>query len=223
MCAFRFQEDAERFLRVWPKRRGQCHLPVAAEQTQLRRCSRVHPRTTRRVTLLGVACFWMPDRHGVPRVTRRTARQQLHAACQRRTEWSKQHRPLPGRACFQRLQARLRGHYNSSGVRGNSRSRNRCFHWAMDWTFQWLTRRGGQQSRDTWEQCTHVLHRVTRARPRITEVPRRSVFACRLCCAPRQRVQPQNRMRENCPSGTVRAATRSRTSSCYDFSPKDIT
>jgi hypothetical protein len=63
------------------------------------------------------------------------------------------------------------------GVRGHSRSLNRFFHWALDGTFQWLTRRGGKQSSYTWEQCTHVLNRVKIACPRITEVLRRSVFA----------------------------------------------
>jgi hypothetical protein len=31
------------------------------------------------------------------------------------------------------------------GVRGNSHSLNRFFHWATDWAFTWLNRRGGQQ------------------------------------------------------------------------------
>ena len=175
--AFRWQEDAARFCRVGPKRLEKCHLQVAPEQTHRRRCRRLHPSPKRRVTVLGCACFWRPDRHGVPRVMRRTARTKLHAACQRLTAWITHPRPLPGRACFQRLHARLRGHDNYDGVRGNARSLNRFFHWAMDWTFQWLNRRGGKPSSDPWEQFTHVLNRVKRARPRITEVPRRSVCA----------------------------------------------
>jgi group II intron reverse transcriptase/maturase len=204
VCAFRWQEDAERFFRGVPKRLEKCNLQVAPEKTHLRRFSRFHPSKRRRFTFLGFEFFWRPDRHGVPRVMRRTARKKLHAACQRLTEWIKQHRHLPGRACFQRLHARLRGHYNYYGGRGNSRSLNRFFHWAMDCTCKWLNRRGGKQSSYTWEQFTHVLNRVKRARPRITEVPRRRVFACRLGFAPRKRVQPKNRMRENCTSGTVR-------------------
>jgi len=202
--AFRLQEDAERFLRVLPTRLAQFHLQVAPEKTHRCRFSRFHPSKKRCFTFLGFEFVWTPDRHGVPRVMRRTARQQLHAACQRLTAWIKQHRHLPGRECFQRLHARLRGHDNDYGVRGNSRSLNRFFHGAMDCPFTWLNRRGGKQSSDTWEQCTHVLNRVKRARPRITEVPRRRVFACRLGFAPRKRVQPKNRMRENCTSGTVR-------------------
>jgi len=177
VCAFRLQADAERFFRVLPQRLGKCHLQVAPEKTPLRRFSRFHPSKKRRCTFLGFAFFWRPDRHGVPRVMRRTARKKRQAACQRLTEWIKQHRHLPGRAFFQRLNARLRGHYNSYGVRGNARSLTRLFHWAMDCTLKWLHRRGGKPRSDTWEQFTHMLDRVKVVRPRITEVPRRRVFA----------------------------------------------
>ena len=108
---------------------------------------------------------------------RRTARKKLQAACQRLTAWIKHHRHLPERDFFQRLNARLRGHYNYYGVRGNARSLTRFFQWAMDCTFKWLNRRGGKQSSDTWEQFARVLDHVKIARPCITEVKRRRVFA----------------------------------------------
>ncbi len=173
---FTTKSDGVWFFRVLPKRLAKFHLQVAPEKTHLCRFSRFHPSKKRRVTFLGCAFFWTPDRHGVPRVMRRTARKKLQAACQRLTEWITQHRHLPGRVFFQRLNARLRGHDNSYGVRGNARSLNRFFHGAMDCTFKWLNRRGGQRRSYTWEQFPRVLDRVTRARPRITEVPRRRVF-----------------------------------------------
>jgi RNA-directed DNA polymerase len=177
VCAFRSQDDAERFSRVLPKRLEQCNLQVAPEKTRLLRCSRFHPSMTWRFTLLGCELFWRPDRHGVPRVKRRTARKKLQAACRRLKAWITQQRHLPGRACFRRLNARLRGHYNDYGVRGNTRSLYRFFNWAMDCAFKWLNRRGGKRKSFTWEQCTQVLDRVKIARPRMTEVKRRRVYA----------------------------------------------
>ena len=53
VCAFRYQDDAERFYRVLPQRRKTCNLQVAPEQPHLRRLSRVHPRMKRRVTFVG--------------------------------------------------------------------------------------------------------------------------------------------------------------------------
>jgi len=177
VCAFRFQDAAARFYRVLPKRVAKFHLQVAPEQTRLLRCSRFHPGRQGRCTFLGFEFAWMPDRYGVPRVTRRTARQKRHAACRRITAGIRQHRHLPGRAFFHRLTPRLRGHYNYDGGRGNARALHRFFHWAMDGVCKWRNRRGGTRRSCLWEPCTQVLDRVKRARPRIPEVRRRSVYA----------------------------------------------
>ena len=177
VCAFRSQDAAERFYRGLPTRVEKFNLQVAPAKTRLLRFSRFHPGMTRRVTFLGFEFYWMPDRQGVPRVKRRTARKKLQAACQRIKAWITQHRHLGGQEFFQRLNARLRGHYNDDGVRGNSRALNRFYRWAMDCTYKWLNRRGGKRKRWTWEQFNQILDRVKIARPRITEVKRRRVFA----------------------------------------------
>ena len=177
VCAFRYQDDAERFYRVLPKRLEKFNLQMASEKTRLVRFSRFHPGMKRRFTFLGFEFYWMPDRQGVSRVKRRTARKKLQAACQRIKEWIKQYRHLPGRDFFQRLNARLRGHYNYYGVRGNSRALNRFFRGAIDCTFKWLNRRGGKRKSYTWEQFNQILDRIKIARPRITEVKRRRRLA----------------------------------------------
>jgi hypothetical protein len=129
----------------------------------------------RRCTLLGFELDWMPDRQGVLRVKRRTARQKLQAACRRMTAGIKQHRHLPGREFYRQLHIRLRGHYTYYGLHGNSRSLHRFFERALRCTFKWRNRRGGKRQSFTWEQCTQGLDRRGIAWPRITEVKRRGV------------------------------------------------
>jgi RNA-directed DNA polymerase len=177
VCAFRYQDDAERFYRVLPRRLTQVNLQVAPDTTHLLRFSRFHPSMRRRVTCLGFEFYWMPDRQGGPRVKRRTARKKLQAACRRITEWIKQHRHLPGRAFYRQLNSRLRGHYTYYGLHGNSRSLYRFFERAMRCTFKWRNRRGGKRQSFTWEQFTQGWDRIGIARPRITEVKHRRVFA----------------------------------------------
>jgi len=106
VCAFRDEADAARCSRVLPQRLANCRRHIAPAQTHLRRFSRVHPGRPRRFTCLGVACAWLPDRTGVSRVMRRTARRQLHAAGRRLAAWIQQPRHLPGRDVFPRLHAR---------------------------------------------------------------------------------------------------------------------
>ena len=177
VCAFRYQDDAEWFYRVLPQRLKQFNLQVAPDKTHLLRFSRFHPSMRRRFTFLGFELYWMPDRQGVPRVKRRTARKKLQAACRRITEWIKQHRHLPGREFYRRLNSRLRGHYNYYGLQGNYRSLHRFFERAMRGAFKWRNRRGGKRQSFTWEQFTQGLDRLGIARPRITEVKHRRVYA----------------------------------------------
>jgi len=177
VCAFRFRDDAERFYKALPGRLAKFKLEVAPEKTRILRFSRFHPSKTRRFTFLGFEFYWEEDRKGVPRVKRRTARKKLQGACKRIKEWIRKNRHLPGREFFNRLNARLRGHYNYYGVRGNSQSLYRFFKWAMECTFKWLNRRGGKRKSFTWGRFQEILGLVNIVRPRITEVSRRRVFA----------------------------------------------
>ena len=72
---------------------------------------------------------------------------------------------------------RLRGHYNYDGLQGNYRSLHRFFERAMRRVFTWRNRRGGKRQSFPWEQCTQGWDRRGRARPRMTEVKPRRVYA----------------------------------------------
>ncbi len=100
-------------------------LEVAPEKTQVLRFSRLHPSKERHFAFLGFEFYWEADRKGVPRVKRRTARKKMRVACQRIKEWIRTNRHTLGRDFFRGLNARLRGHYNYYGVRGNFESLSR--------------------------------------------------------------------------------------------------
>jgi group II intron reverse transcriptase/maturase len=110
VCALRFRSEAEWFYEVRPKRLGKFTLEVSPEKTRILPFRRFHPGMTRRFTFLGFELFWKEDRQGVPRVTRRTARQKLQRACKRIKAWIQAHRHVPGQAFFNGRKARLRGH-----------------------------------------------------------------------------------------------------------------
>ena len=169
VCAFRYQEDAERFFRVLPKRLEKFNLKLAPEKTRLMRFSRFHPSMQRRFTFLGFEFYWKADRSGTPRVQRRTARKKLQAACRRIKEWIKSSRHVLLREFFAALNLRLLGHYRYYGVRGNSRSLNSYFEWVKLCVFKWLNRRGGKRGSLSWTRFVKCLEYVDIARPRISE------------------------------------------------------
>ncbi|HAM53355.1 MAG TPA: group II intron reverse transcriptase/maturase [Nitrospiraceae bacterium] len=177
VCAFRFQRDADWFYQALPVRLAKFKLEVASEKTRILYFSRFHPSMKRRFSFLGFEFYWEVNWRGIPRVMRRTSRKKLQGACRRITEWIKSNRNLPGKEFFNGLNARLRGHYNYYGVRGNSDSIYRFFKWAVNCAFKWLNRRGGKRKSFTWEQFNQILACVNIARPAITEINRRRVFA----------------------------------------------
>jgi group II intron reverse transcriptase/maturase len=172
VCAFQLEEDAQRFYQALPKRLEKFQLETAPEKTQIVRFSRFQPGMERRFTFLGFEFFWDNDRKGVPRVKRRTSRKKLQGACKRIKAWIKLSRHLLGGEFFKRLNARLVGHYNYYGVRGNSLSLEYFFKVAVETVYKWLNRRGGKRRSFNWAGFAHLLNRVRIARPRITEVSR---------------------------------------------------
>ena len=178
VCAFRYRSDARRLFEALPRRLARFGLAVAAEKTHLVRFSRFHPSLRRRIAFLGFELFWFPDRKGVARVKRRTARRKLRAAVQRIKDWIKSHRHLPEKTFVEGLNRRLVGHYNYYGLRGNSHALWRFYQVAIESAFKWLNRRGGKRRSYTWAGFNQALERLGVARPRITEQPRaRRVFA----------------------------------------------
>jgi len=173
VCAFQLRDEAQRFYRELPKRLAKFQLETAPEKTKILRFSRFHPGMERRFTFLGFEFFWMKDREDEPRVKRRTARKKLQGACKRIRAWIKSNRHLPGGEFFKGLNARLVGHYNYYGVRGNFWALKDFFKTVKESAYKWLNRRGGKRKSFTWMQFDQILERVKIAWPRITEVSRR--------------------------------------------------
>jgi RNA-directed DNA polymerase len=167
--AFQWYEEADRFLRVLPKRLAKYGLELSAEKSRMVRFSRFHlGKNSERFDFLGFEWRWVVDHKGVPRVTCRTSRKRLRSALARVTEWLKAERHLPVRQLIEALNARLRGHYNYYGVIGNSRSLCAFFYQARRLLKKWLGRRS-QKSRMNWEKFSALVERFPLAEPRITE------------------------------------------------------
>jgi RNA-directed DNA polymerase len=167
--AFQWYEEADRFLRVLPKRLAKYGLELSAEKSRMVRFSRFHlGKNSERFDFLGFEFRWVVDHKGTPRVTCRTSRKRLRSALARVTEWLKAQRHLPVRQLVEALNARLRGHYNYYGVIGNHASLRSYFHQVTRLLKKWLGRRS-QKSRMTWEKFSVLLKRFPLEDARITE------------------------------------------------------
>jgi hypothetical protein len=157
--AFQWQEEAERFFRVLPKRLAKYGLELSAEKSRMVRFSRFQlGKNSERFDFLGFEFRWVVDHKGTPRVTCRTSRKRLRASLARVTEWIKAERHSPVRQLVEALNARLRGHYNYYGVIGNHRSLCSFFYQARRLLMKWLGRRS-RKSRMTWEKFNALVER----------------------------------------------------------------
>jgi len=177
VCAFQLREEAEKFYRELPKRLKKFNLETAPDKTRTLRFSRFHSTMRRRFTFLGFEFFWKEGREGTPRVKRRTARKKLQSAVKRMKEWIRSNRSLPFRDFFKTLNAKLRGHYNFYGVKGNFLSLKVFFKGSMNIVFKWLNRRGGKRRSFTKAGFSDLLTRMKIELPRITERSRREATA----------------------------------------------
>jgi group II intron reverse transcriptase/maturase len=177
VCAFRYKQDAERFFAVLPERMQKFGLKVEPSKTQILRFSRFQPGMEQRFSFLGFEFFWFIDQKGTPRVKRRTARKKLRAALKRMKEWIRLNRHKPKQWFLKMLNAKLRGHYQYYGVRGNSRSLWTFYEEVMKMVFKWLNRRSQRKSYN-WEMFKRLLSRIRLAKPRITESKRLHRVAC---------------------------------------------
>jgi group II intron reverse transcriptase/maturase len=178
ICAFRYQDEAERCYRELAGRLEKFNLSVAPEKTKTIRFSRFHPGMQRRIVFLGFETYWMKEDNGVARVKQRTARKKLQSACRRVKEWIKDNRHLKGRVFIEALNRRLRGHYNYYNIPGNLSSLSRFYNWAIKSAFKWLNRRGGKRKSFTWKAFSKAIDRLGIAKPQMIVVNRQHrVFA----------------------------------------------
>ena len=168
VCAFQYQEDAERFYEVLGKRLGEFNLSLAEEKTRIIRFSCFHMEDKTSFEFLGFEFRWVRNRYGRPQLKRRTSRKKYRNSLKVFTEWCIKNRNMRITALFFKLNSKLKGYYNYYGVSGNYDSLKSFFYQAMKILFKWLNRRSQRKSY-TWSGFNELLKHFSIARPRITE------------------------------------------------------
>jgi len=146
ICAFEYQEEAERFYAALGPRLEKFGLALATEKTRILPFSRQASPGPSSFEFLGFEFRWGLDRAGKAHLKRRTARPKLRASLQRFTQWCRENRHRRLRVLFKQLNGKLRGYYNYYGVHGNSASLKQFFDGALRILLKWLNRRSQRHS-----------------------------------------------------------------------------
>jgi group II intron reverse transcriptase/maturase len=171
VCAFQYQDEAERFYQELGVRLGKFGLELAAEKTGVIPFSQYHNPGRTSFDFLGFEFRWGQDRAGKAHLKRRTARQRQRNSLQRFTAWCKEKCRHRVKDLFAELNVKLRGYYNYYGVHGNYASLNQFFHRAMRLLFKWLNRRSQRRSYN-WAGFRELLQYFQVERPRVVGRPK---------------------------------------------------
>jgi len=182
VVCFVMQADAERFRRELTERLAKFGLEVEPSKTKVlafgpnaaKRAKREGKKKPATFDFLGFTHYCSRTRNGKRfRMKRVTARKKFRAKLAAFKQWLKDNRAkMTTRELWQKVCAKLRGHYGYYAVTDNSTGIGRFYYEAKRLLHKWLNRRS-QRKGMTWEKFNLMDERFPLPRPRI----RVSMFA----------------------------------------------
>lgn len=165
VLGFERRDEAERVLKVLPKRFGKYALKLHPQKTRLipfhrpgpGDCPKGGPGKRRSFDFLGFTWYWGRSRKGAWVVKRKTAKDRFRRALCALAQWCRWHRHEPVEWQHEVLSRKLRGHYAYYGITGNARSLG-LFRHAVErqWRY-WLARRSNAGL--GWDRFARLLVR----------------------------------------------------------------
>jgi len=155
VIGFEYLSDANRVMKVLPKRFGKYNLELHPEKTRIVNLNTKYGDGDRSFDFLGFTHYLGLSRKGYKILKSKTSKKKLTAALTKFESFLKanRHQPLP--KLIRALNVRLRGHYNYYGITFNSKGIANFYEQCKRKLQKWLNRRGGKPKWN-WELITHL-------------------------------------------------------------------
>ena len=145
IIGFEYKSDAERVMKVLPKRFERYNLSLHPDKTSLVHFSKPYTEKESKergtFDFLGFAFYWGKGLKGYWVIKKKTARKRLSRFMKRIWQWCKENLHEPIEEQYKILCSKLRGFYQYYGVRGNYKALEVVFeHTERAWR-KWLSRR----------------------------------------------------------------------------------
>jgi RNA-directed DNA polymerase len=165
------EADARKIMAVLPKRFARFGLTIHPTKTALIafRKPEAHQGSESgngTFTFLGLTHYWTKSRQGFWVIKRRTARKRLRRTKKSLWRWCRNNRHAPLQYQYQMLCAKLRGHYQYYGIRGNFRLLEEVRRSAEQAWRYWLNRRSSK-SAIGWKKFGKLMQTYILPIPRI--------------------------------------------------------
>jgi RNA-directed DNA polymerase len=180
VMVFSSEQDAQRVMKVLPKRFGKYGLKLHPEKTRMVPFERPGPRTQKQsgrerpgtFDLLGFTHYWGKSRKGKWVVKRKTAKKRFSRALKSVKHWGKRNRHLRLTQQHQALISKLKGHYGYYGITGNYTPLSSFRREVLRIWRKWLGRRS-QRAYLNWDRVNELMRIFPLPEPRVVH----SVYA----------------------------------------------
>ncbi len=175
ILAFSIEADARRVLEVLPKRFQRFGLTIHPEKTRLLCFEKPAPSGIGgddfpgkggpgSFDFLGFTHLWARSRRGFWVIKRQTSKKRFTRGLKAIAQWCRDHRHWRIADQHATLTAKLRGHYQYYGLRGNYAALSRML-WFVERAWKcWLQRRSQKAAKD-WKRFKAILQRFPLPRP----------------------------------------------------------
>jgi RNA-directed DNA polymerase len=170
VAGFTLRSDAERVFQVLPKRFERFGLGIHPEKSRLVQFSRPYWRKgkgTGSFAFLGFTHYWAKTLGNGWTIKRKTLGKRLRRFLSGIAEWCKANRHKPIREQFLILSAKLRGHYQYYGIRGNYKMMEVAYEHTQAVWKRWLARRNSKDRMSWADFEVKVLKFFELPKPRI--------------------------------------------------------
>jgi hypothetical protein len=162
VCGFQYRSDAEHVLQELPKRFKNYGLTIHPKKSRLVQFSQPYWRKGKgpgTFDFLGFTHYWGKTRAGGWTIKRMTQKKRQQRFMKGLWEWCKHHRHERITDQYQMLCAKLRGHYQYYGIRGNYKMLEVVFEHAERAWKRWLGRRT-RDGKIPWEEFEDRYRKV---------------------------------------------------------------
>jgi RNA-directed DNA polymerase len=162
VMGFELQEDAEKVLRVLPKRFGKYGLTIHPDKTRLVAFGRPSDTSGSKpgtFDYLGFTHYWGKSRRGKWIIKRKTSHQRSNRGLKRIAEWCRRNRHRPIADQHKELCQKLRGHFAYYGITGNDLWLRKFRQGAKRAWQKWLHRRSRSSTDMPWDRFNRLLQR----------------------------------------------------------------
>lgn len=164
------EDDGEKVMAVLPKRFGRFKLTIHPTKTALVKFRKPPSKAENdggngTFDFLGFTHYWDKSRQGYWVIKRKTAKKRLRRAMKSLWQWCRDHRHWSLPEQHEMLCAKLRGHYQYYGIRGNYKMLEVVMEHVDRAWHHWLSRRGSRYIR--WDRFDRLRKLFPLPTPRI--------------------------------------------------------